>query len=56
MLSKLPIEKWHILVKVILTGNFVIEVLALFDTSADLNCIQEHLVPSQFLERIDEGL
>ena len=33
-------------------NDFEIEVIALIDTGADLNCIQEGLIPTKYLSQV----
>ena len=56
IVSSLTIQKWYILVKLFINGKHPIKIIALFDTGAYLNCIQEVLIPTKFFEKTKEGL
>ena len=56
MLKDITIQKWYINIKLIINKTFTIETSALVDTGADLNCIQEGLVPTTFYEKTNEIL
>ena len=55
MLNKIIPVKWHTNVKIIIE-NYEIEVIVLVDTRADLNCIQEGLIPTKYFEKSIERL
>ena len=40
----------------VFSNDFAIDVIALFDTGADLNCIREDIVPKRFHENTKERL
>jgi hypothetical protein len=47
--------RWHTNVKLIIDDH-EIEVIVLVDTGADLNCIQEGLIPTKYFEKSTERL
>jgi hypothetical protein len=55
LLNKIILVKWHTNVKIIIE-NYEIEVIVLIDTGADLNCIQEGLIPTKYFEKSIERL
>ena len=42
-ISRIDFEKWHSKVKFVISKDFEFEVIALIDSGADLNCIQEEI-------------
>ena len=55
-LKDITIQKWYINVKLIINKSFTIELPALIDSGADLNCIQEGLIPTSYYEKTNERL
>jgi hypothetical protein len=55
LLNKITPVRWHANVKLIIE-NHEIEVIVLVDTGADLNCIQEGLIPTKYFEKSTERL
>ena len=56
VVSSLTIQKWYIPIKLLINGEHSIKTITLFDTGANINYIQERLVPTKFFEKIKEGL
>ena len=40
-ISRINFQKWHSKVRIVISKDFEFEVVALIDSGADLNCIQE---------------
>lgn len=55
IINSINIQKWYAKVKLIVK-DYEIEVTALIDTGADLNCIQEGLIPSKYYQHTTETL
>ena len=55
LLNKITIVRWNTNVKLIIE-NHIIEVIVLVDTGADLNYIQEGLIPIKYFEKSTERL
>ena len=55
LLNKITPVRWHTNVKLIIEDH-EIEVIVLVDTGADLNCIQEGLIPTKYFEKSTERL
>ena len=49
-------QKWHSKVKIVISKDFEFEVIALIDSGADLNCIQEGIIPSKYFKKTKERL
>ena len=55
-IKDITIQKWYISIKLVINNTFSIRLPALVDTGADLNCIQEGLVPTRYYEKTRERL
>ena len=47
-ISRINFQKWHSKVRIVISKDFQFEVVALIDSGADLNCIQEGIIPSKY--------
>ncbi|KAH9800593.1 hypothetical protein KPL71_000725 [Citrus sinensis] len=56
VLKQITMRKYLIKITLIFSDDFAIDVIALFDTGADLNCIREDIVPKRFHEKTKERL
>ena len=56
VLKQITTRKYWIKITLILSKDFEIDIIALFDTGADLNCIKEDIVPKRFHEKTNERL
>ena len=55
-INRINFEKWHSKVRIVISKDFEFEVIALIDSSADLNCIQEGIIPSKYFKKTRERL
>ena len=55
-ISRINFQKWHSKVRIVISKDFEFEVVALIDSGADLNCIQEGLIPSKYFRKTKERL
>ena len=55
LINKIKIQNFYINIKIII-NDFVLDIMALFDTGANSNCILEGLVPNKFFEKTSEKL
>ena len=55
-ISRINFQKWHSKVRIIINKDFEFEVIALIDSGADLNCIQEGIIPSKYFKETRERL
>ena len=53
-ISRINFQKWHSNVRIIINKDFEFEVIALIDSKADLNCIQEGIIPSKYFRKTRE--
>ena len=56
IISRIDFQKWHSKVKIVISKDFEFEVIALIDSGADLNCIQEGIIPSKYFQQTRERL
>jgi hypothetical protein len=56
LLNKVFPPKWYTKVHIIVAKDYSFDAITLIDTGADLNCIQERLVPSRYFEKSMETL
>ena len=55
-ISQINFQKWHSKVRIVISKDFQFEVVALIDSGADLNCIQEGIIPSKYFQKTKERL
>ena len=55
-ISRVNFHKWHSQVRIVISREFEFEVIALIDSGADLNCIQEGIIPSRYFRKSRERL
>ena len=55
-ISRINFQKWHSKVRIVISKDFEFEVVALIDSGADLNCIQEGIIPSKYFRTTKERL
>ena len=56
VINKIHLQKWHCRVKIVINKELEIETIALIDSGADLNCIQEGLIPTKYYKKTSERL
>ena len=55
-ISRINFQKWHSKVRIVISKDFEFEVIALIDSGADLNSIQEGIIPSKYFKKTKERL
>ena len=55
-INRINFQKWHSKVRIVIGKDFEFEVIALIDSRADLNCIQEGIIPSKYFRKTRERL
>ena len=53
---RINFQKWHSKVRIVISKDFEFEVIALIDSGADLNYIQEGIIPSKYFRKTRERL
>ena len=56
LVHKLIPPKWFTKVKIVISLDYHFTVIVMIDSGADMNCIQEGLVPSKYSEKSTERL
>ena len=56
LIHKLIPPKWFTKVKIVISLDYHFTVIAVIDSGADMNCIQEGLIPSKYFEKSTERL
>ena len=56
LIHKLIPPKWFTKVKIVISPDYHFTVIAVIDSGADMNCIQEGLIPSKYFEKSTERL
>ncbi|KAK0591826.1 hypothetical protein LWI29_008904 [Acer saccharum] len=56
IVREIRVQKWYTEVDIRISSNFHLRVNVLIDTGADLNCMQEALVPTKYFEKTTETL
>ena len=51
LINKVCPPRWYAKVHVIVAQDYAFDVITLIDSGADLNCIQEGLIPSKYFEK-----
>ncbi|KAL4613896.1 hypothetical protein ACB092_07G015000, partial [Castanea dentata] len=55
-LVKHMLPKWYTKVKIVVAHDYAFDVVAMIDSGADVNCIQEGPIPSKYFEKSTERL
>ena len=56
LVHKLIPSKWFTKVKIVVSPNYHFTIIAMIDSGADMNCIQEGLIPSKYFEKSTKRL
>ena len=54
-ITKMKMQKWYVKVKPFIKLDFSKEFLAVFDFGANINCVQEVLIPTVYFEKTYQG-
>ncbi|KAL4615580.1 hypothetical protein ACB092_07G136400 [Castanea dentata] len=55
-LVKHMLPKWYTKVKIVVAHDYAFDVVAMIDSGADVNCIQQELIPTTYFEKSTERL
>ena len=55
LINKLLPPKWFSKVKIFVRHEYEFNVIAMIDSNADMNCIQEGMIPSKYYEKSTEN-
>jgi hypothetical protein len=56
LIDKVIFQKWYTEVQIVANKEYYFTIIALLDSGADSNCIQEELILAKYYERTTEGL
>ncbi|GAV65391.1 hypothetical protein CFOL_v3_08906 [Cephalotus follicularis] len=56
LIERITYQKWHINIIIAIQDSFKRQTIALVDSGAQINCIQEELIPTNFFEKIEQKL
>ena len=56
LVNKIFLPKWFTKVKIVVSPDYHFTVIAMIDSGADMNCVQEELTPSKYFEKSTERL
>ena len=56
IIDRMIFQKWYTKITLVVHKEFLITVVALVDSGADMNCIQEWLIPSKYYESTTDRL
>ena len=54
--NKVIFQRWEVSLTIVIKNKFAIDIVALIDSGATSNCLQEGLVPIKFCEKTKESL
>ena len=55
-INKVTFQKWFVAITIVINDEYHLHSMALIDTGADQNCIQEGLIPTKYYEKTSERL
>ncbi|KAL0008261.1 hypothetical protein SO802_009763 [Lithocarpus litseifolius] len=55
-MNRIDLQKWHSIVRIVISKDYEFIAVALIDSGADLNCIQEGIIPSKYFKKTKERL
>ena len=56
LVNKVLPPKWFTKVKIVVSNDYHFTIIAMMDSGANMNCIQEGLIPSKYFEKLTERL
>ena len=56
LINRVIFQKWHTQITLVINKEFSLTEIALIDSGADMNCIQEGLIPLKYYEKSSERL
>jgi hypothetical protein len=56
LIDRVIFQKWYTEVQIVVNKEYYFTIIALLDSGADSNCIQEELIPTKYYEKTTEGL
>ncbi|GAV90865.1 hypothetical protein CFOL_v3_34267, partial [Cephalotus follicularis] len=56
LIERITYQKWHVNITIVIQDSFKLQTIALIDSGAQMNCIQEGLIPKKFFEKTKQKL
>ncbi|GAV59539.1 hypothetical protein CFOL_v3_03070, partial [Cephalotus follicularis] len=56
LIERITYQKWHVNITSVIRDSFKLKTIALIDSDAQMNCIQEGLIPTKFFEKTTQKL
>ena len=56
LIDRVLFPKWYTEIQIVINKEYYFTIVALLDSGADSNCIQEELIPAKYYEKTTEGL
>ncbi|GAV88943.1 hypothetical protein CFOL_v3_32364, partial [Cephalotus follicularis] len=56
LIEKITYQKWHINITIVIQNSFKLQTMTLIDSGAQMNCIQEGLIPTKFFKKTKQRL
>ncbi|GAV91640.1 hypothetical protein CFOL_v3_35030 [Cephalotus follicularis] len=56
LIERITHQNWNINIIIIIQDSFILQTIALVDSDAETNCIQEELIPTKFFEKTEQKL
>ncbi|GAV63048.1 RVP domain-containing protein [Cephalotus follicularis] len=56
LMERITYQKWNINIIITIQDSFKLQTIALVDSGAQINCIQEELIPTKFFEKTEQKL
>ncbi|GAV91460.1 hypothetical protein CFOL_v3_34855, partial [Cephalotus follicularis] len=56
LIERITYQKWYINITILIQDSFKLQTIVLIDSGAQMNCIQEGLIPTKFFEKTKQRL
>ncbi|GAV77931.1 hypothetical protein CFOL_v3_21399 [Cephalotus follicularis] len=56
LIERITYQKWHVNIMITIQDSFKLQTIALIDSGAQMNCIQEGLIPTKYFEKTKQKL
>ncbi|GAV91030.1 LOW QUALITY PROTEIN: zf-CCHC domain-containing protein, partial [Cephalotus follicularis] len=56
LIEKITYQKWHVNITITIQDSFKLQTIAIIDSGAQMNCIQEGLIPTKYFEKTKQKL
>ncbi|GAV89744.1 hypothetical protein CFOL_v3_33157, partial [Cephalotus follicularis] len=56
LIERITYQKWHINITIVIQDSFKLQTITLIDSGAQMNCIQEGLIPTKLFEKTKQRL